>query len=173
MTSRENPREPVSPVPPYQHGHGPQDRVSSHDGAPIEGVVLGGTGSAGSRHGRRPGDPRIGFGRVSFGGPIFAPGSPYGPGSAPLTAGQGAAAIPRKSLVLAGALAALLPPLGVFYGTILGAMALIVLILPVGLIAGTDGLVFLWLLGIFWAVYGAHATNRRRREFARHLGLIP
>ena len=58
-------------------------------------------------------------------------------------------------------------------GTIIGAMVLIVLLLPVGFIAGTDGLAFLWMLGILWAVYGAHATNRRRREFARHLGLIP
>lgn len=172
MTSGDNRREPVSPVPPYQHAHSPQDQVPPREGPVVEGVVLGGAGS-GPGQGRRAGAPRGGFPRVPFGGPIFAPGSPYGPGAPPHARGQGAPPIPRKSLVLAGVLAALLPPLGVFYGTILGALAVIALLLPVGLIAGTDGLAFLWLLGIFWAIYGAHATNRRREEFARHLGLIP
>ncbi len=173
MTSRENPRERVSPVPPYEPGQGPQDRPSSHDGSVVEGVVLDGARSAGPGRSGHAGDPRVAFGRISFGGPIFAPGSPYGPGAIPRNPGQGEATIPRKSLVLAGVLAALLPPLGVFYGTIIGAMLMIVLILPVGFIAGTEGLAVLWLLGIFWAVLGAHATNRRRQAFARHLGLIP
>ncbi len=196
MNSRENPRDPVSPIPPYRRADAPEDYADDQNGkadkddknddqpdrhGPIlEGVVLGGPG--GGRPGpsdapgaRRsgPNDPRVRFVRAAFGGQPDGHGGLFGSGAPVGTPGHAAATVPQKSLVLAAVLAALLPPLGVFYGSFIGAFAMIVLLLPVGLAAGAQGLSVLWLVGIVWAVYGAYATNHRRRVFARALGLIP
>ncbi|MEP7161882.1 MAG: hypothetical protein ABI746_12390 [Dermatophilaceae bacterium] len=187
MTSRENPRDPVSPIPPYGQADGPDDHEDHEDhdqpgkhGPVLEGVVLGGPrggrpGPSDAPGAGRPGpsDPRIRFARMPFGAQAFGPGGAFGSGGPAGAPGHAAATVPQKSLVLAAVLAALLPPLGVFYGSFLGALTMIVLLLPVGLTAGAQGLSVLWLVGVVWAVYGAYATNHRRRAFARALGLIP
>ncbi len=196
---RENPRDPVSPIPPYHQADGPEDHADDQNdrnhkndkdyedddqpgrhGPILEGVVLGGPGAGRPGPSDAPGagrpgpnDPRIRFVRAAFGGQTDGPGGLFGSGAPVGTPGHDAATVPQKSLVLAASLAALLPPLGVFYGSFLGAFTMIVLLLPVGLAAGAKGLSVLWLFGIVWAVYGAHATNHRRRVFARALGLIP
>lgn len=76
----------------------------------------------------------------------------------------------QKSLLVAGLLAFLFPPIGMLYGTIFGALVMLLLSIPVALLTAGHGLAALWPLCVVWAVWGAHRTNQRRLAWAS-LGL--
>lgn len=130
----------TSPIPPYQAPGAP------HAQQPLEGVVVDGPGRA------RAEAP-----------PMFGPFVVTGPGARPR-------AVRQKSLLLAGLLAFLLPPIGMLYGTILGAIVMTLISIPVAIVTGGQGLAGLWPLCVLWAVWGAHRTNQRRLAWAA-LGL--
>ena len=56
------------------------------------------------------------------------------------------------------------------YGTILGAIVMTLISIPVAIVTGGQGLAGLWPLCVLWAVWGAHRTNQRRLAWAA-LGL--
>lgn len=83
-----------------------------------------------------------------------------GPGGMPVT-------LPRKSLLLATVLAALLGPLGMLYSTILGAFVMTgvwfwTLFLATGMVP------VVWIWGMLWALWAAHRKNERRRMVEAH-----
>lgn len=133
----------TSPIPPYQAPGDPQDTVPPRTGrpapgtAPLEGVVLGGPSTSGS--------------------PRFGAGPSYRVRPRPVR---------QKSLLLAGLLALLFPPIGMLYGTIFGTVVMSVVMLLVTIVTAGHGLAVVWPVCIIWAVWGAHRTNQRRLAWA-------
>ncbi len=154
-----------APIPPYQP---PTDATGGASAS-------GSSGSSGSqpRYLRTEPMPSPGADRRSgFGpgvGPAFGPG--FGPGF-----GAGVAAtpgvplvLPRKSPLLAIALAALLGPLGMLYSTFLGAFVMTgVWFWTLFLFQGA--IPFVWVWGMAWALWGASRTNERRRQVEAYVG---
>ena len=78
--------------------------------------------------------------------------------------------IPRKSIALAGLLALILGPLGMVYGTFLGAFVMAGAMFWTAILHPA-GLPVLWLLGVAWAMWAAHRRNRRVALFEARLGV--
>lgn len=130
----------TSPIPPYRPPGTPQD-----DGHPQAGD-----------HGHIS-PPLEG---VVVGGPRTAR---VGPG---MGYGVRPRFVRRKSLLLAGLLAFLFPPIGMLYGTIFGTLVMLFMSIPVAILTAGHGLAALWPICVVWAVWGAHRTNQRRLAWA-------
>lgn len=76
--------------------------------------------------------------------------------------------LPRKSLLLASALAALLGPLGMLYSTFLGAFVMMGLWFWTLLLFG-GAFPVVWAWGIVWALWAAHRKNERRGRMETYL----
>ncbi|QQS02422.1 MAG: hypothetical protein IPK37_09005 [Austwickia sp.] len=133
----------ASPIPPYQAQGGPQD-------APTRSPGYQGRGSA-PLEGVVLGGPGASRARSAFG--------PVRPRY-----------VRQKSLLLAGLLAFIFPPIGMLYGTIFGTLVMTFISIPVAIITAGHGLAALWPFCVLWAVWGAHRTNQRRLAWAA-LGL--
>ena len=96
-------------------------------------------------------------GRPPFGGG-FGPGF----GARPSSAGR-PVVLPRKSLLLAGALGLLLGPIGLLYSTFFGAFVMTGVFFWGLLFSGGQLAPALLGLSAVWGVWGAHRTNERRR----------
>lgn len=76
--------------------------------------------------------------------------------------------LPRKSLLLASVLAALLGPLGMLYSTFLGAFVMMGVWFWTLLLFG-GAFPFAWVWGILWALWAAHRKNERRGRMETYL----
>lgn len=76
--------------------------------------------------------------------------------------------LPRKSLLLATALAAFLGPLGMLYSTFLGAFVMMGVWFWTLLLFG-GAFPFAWAWGVVWALWAAHRKNERRRQMENYL----
>lgn len=129
----------ASPVPPYGGGEGIQDHVPASGAGPaLEGTVVG------DAHGTR---------------------TPYGFGAAPFP-GMPRRVVKQKSLLLAGLLAAIFPPIGMLYATFFGTIVMTFISVPVLLVTAGQGGAGLWPLCVVWAVWAAHRKNQRRLAWA-------
>lgn len=108
--------------------------------------------------------PRQGFPGMSF------PGMQPGAGGARPGLQPGMPLVlPRKSLLLAVALAAFLGPLGMLYSTFLGAFVMMgVWFWTLLLFSGAFP--FVWAWGVVWALWAAHRKNDRRRKMEAYIG---